>query len=231
MNHFALWRYEARRVGRPTLLAPALLTAVVAGGAVLARRPLHAGTVAHALLFAVEMVVPLAAGVSVASLVGRDPAVELQLTVPTGYRRTLLRRSALAAADGCLVAFAVCVALMAGGWWSQLPRTHGALLGQLTWLSATCWLAALGLLAGAALRTPAAAATVVVAPWLAEQLLPAEVQAHHWSRLLYLFATTEGDNADWTANRFTLLGCAVPLLAAGWLLLSRPERLLIGKSE
>lgn len=231
MNLLPLWRYEARRVGRATLLAPALLTAVVAGGALLASHPPRAGTVAHALLFAVEMGVPLATGVGVASLMGRDPALELQLTVPTGYRRTLLRRSALAAGAGCLVAFVVCVVLVAGGWWSRLPRSHGALLGQLTWLSPTCWLAALGLLAGAALRAPAAAAAVVVAPWLAEQLLAPQVQAHPWSRLLYLFATTEGGDADWLANRAALIGCAVPLLAAGWLLLSRPERLLTGESE
>jgi hypothetical protein len=81
------------------------------------------------------------------------------------------------------------------------------------------------------LRAPAAAATVVAAPWLIEQLLPDQVQAHHWSRLLYLFATTQGRDADWTANRFTLVATSMLLIAGAWLLLGRGERLLSGESE
>jgi hypothetical protein len=57
------------------------------------------------------------------------------------------------------------------------------------------------------------------------------VQAHHWSRLLYLFATTEGRDADWAANRFTLIATAMLLIAGAWLLLGRGERLLSGESE
>ncbi|HEY2670635.1 MAG TPA: hypothetical protein VGJ07_09700 [Rugosimonospora sp.] len=231
MNLVALLRYDARRVGRWLLLAPVLLTAAVAaGGALVARSP-HDGTVPHALLFAVEMAIPLAAGVGVASAVGRDPAVELQLTMPVAYRITVFRRCALTAAASCLVAIAVCGALVVTGWWARWPRTHGVLLGQLTWVAPVCWLAGLGLAAGAALRSPAAAAAVAAAPWLADQVLPDQVQAHHWSRLLYLFATTEGRDADWEPNRLVLLGSSVALVTVAWILLGRPERLLGGEAE
>jgi hypothetical protein len=226
-----LWRYEARRAGRATLLAPLLVTAAMAGGGALAARSSGSDTVPHTLLFALEMAIPLIAGVSAASLVGRDPAVELQLTLPTPYRGTLLRRCVAIVAASCVLAIGVSGALMASGWWARWPRTHGILLGQLTWAAPVCSLAGLGLLAGAVLRAPAAAATVVAAPWLIEQLLPDQVQAHHWSRLLYLFATTQGRDADWTANRFTLLATSMLLIAGAWLLLGRGERLLFGESE
>jgi hypothetical protein len=231
MRFFDRWRYEARRVGRATLLAPWLVTAVLAAGGALAARTVGNGAVPRTLLFAVEMAVPLVAGVSVASLVGRDPAVELQLAMPAGYRGTLLRRWTVTVAASALLAAGLCSGLMASGWWARWPRTHGVLLGQLTWAAPVCWLAGLGLLAGAVLRAPAAAATVVTAPWLLEQLLPDRLQAYHWSRLLYLFATTGGRDADWGANRFALLASAVLLAAGAWLLLGRTERLLGGESE
>jgi len=230
MRFFDRWRYEARRAGRATLLAPWLVTALLAAGATLAARTAGNGAIPRTLLSAVEMAIPLVVGVSAASLVGRDPAVELQLAMPAGYRGTLLRRWAVTVAASALLAAGLCGGLMASGWWARWPRTHGVLLGQLTWAAPVCWLAGLGLLAGAVLRGPAAAATVVTAPWLLEQLLPDQLQAHQWSRLLYLFATTGGRDADWGPNRFVLLASSVPLAAGAWLLLGQTQRLLGGET-
>jgi hypothetical protein len=231
MSRFDRWRHEARRVRPAALLAPWLVTAALAAGAALVARTAGAAAVARTLLFVVEVAIPLVAGVCVACLIGRDPAVELHLALPAGYRATLSRRCALTVAASALVAAGLSGGLIASGWWASWPRTHGALLGQLTWAAPLCWLTALGLLAAAVLRAPAAAATAVTAPWLLEQLLPGQVQAHHWSRLLYLFATTAGRDGDWVPNRFVLLTTAALLAAGAWLLLGRTERLLAGEPE
>ncbi len=199
------WR-EARQVGPATLLAPALLTAVVAGGAAL-----NGGALAKPLLFAVEMGVPLAAGISTAALLARHPAVELHLTLPTRYRTVLLCRGA---------AISVAAGLAAAGSWPLLPRTHGALLGQLTWLAPLCLLVSLGLFAAAVLRFPAGATAVVVAPWLLELVLPGRIPS-----VVNLFATSMGGD-DWMANRLTLIAASLPLALTGWLVLARTERLL-----
>jgi hypothetical protein len=231
MRFFDRWWHETRRVGRAMLLASCLAAGVLAAGAALSAPTGPASAVAPAMLYAVEMAMPLVAGVTAACVVGRDPAVELHLTLPAGYRGTLMRRWTVAMTASALPAAAICAALMASGWWARWPRTHGVLLGQLTWGSPLACLSGLGLLAAAVLRSPGAAATVVLTPWLLEQLLPDQVGAHRWSRMLYLFATTGGNGAEWMTNRLILLATAVVLAAAAWLLLGRGARLLGGDSE
>ena len=56
----------------------------------------------------VEGVLPLGTAIAVARLLGADPALELQLSYPAAYRRTLLRRAALVA--GWSAAFAAVTA-------------------------------------------------------------------------------------------------------------------------
>jgi hypothetical protein len=231
MSRVDRWRYEARRAGPATLFAPWVVTAAMAAGVALVARTAGAAGVARTLLYAVEVAIPLVAGVGAACLVGRDPVLELHLTLPAGYRGTVSRRWTLTVAASALLATGLTGGLVASGWWASWPRTHGVLLGQLTWAAPLCWLTALGLLAAAVLRAPAAAATAVTAPWLVEQLLPDQVQAHRWSRLLYLFATTGGRDADWAPNRLVLLATAALLAAGAWQLLGRTERLLDGEPE
>src|SRR4051794_12922688 len=121
-----LWRHEVRRAGGAALLAPAFAAAV--GGVVIVaagRSGGNARTVPDGLGYILEMAVPLAVGVAVTTLVGRDPAVELQLTLPVGYRATLLRRAAATLGGALVVAVAVDAVLRAG-WAPQ----RGALVGQ-----------------------------------------------------------------------------------------------------
>src|SRR5690349_19485785 len=87
----SLWRYEVRRAGPAALLGPPIAVAVGIAAALANPQP-DDQTTARILLGALEMAIPLAAGVACASLIGRDPAVELQLTAPTPYRVTVLRR-------------------------------------------------------------------------------------------------------------------------------------------
>ncbi|GAA4470474.1 hypothetical protein GCM10023170_087330 [Phytohabitans houttuyneae] len=221
-----------RRAGWTALLTPPVATAALVLIALIDAGTATDRATARNLLAALEMAMPLAAGVGAASLVGRDPAVELQLTMPTAYRSTLLRRLAVTFGWAGLLAVLVVAGLVATGWWERWPASHGPLLGQLVWLAPTLALGGLGFLAGAAFRSPAAAGGIVATCWIVQQVFPGLVQDSAWARLLYLFATTRGaDPAAWTANRLTLVAIALVLGALGWLLLGRTERLLAGEAE
>ncbi|WP_406318779.1 hypothetical protein OHA77_15315 [Streptosporangium sp. NBC_01639] len=233
MRPLGLWSHEIRRAGPTALLAPpvlVLLIALLAGfGTRLGSRE---GNTAWFLMTAMETGVPLVAGLAAASLVGRDRAVELQLTLPTGYRSTLLRRLVVTVGWTALCALAASALLIATGWWEVLPGAPGGLTGQLTWLSPTLWLAALGLLAAVALRNTAAATSLIAFLWVLEQVLSSAMQESTAPRLLHLFATTRGTApGDWLPNRLTLLATALLLAAAAWPLLGNAERILGGETE
>jgi len=225
-----LWRYEARRAGWVALLGPPIAVALGVAAALANPEPSDA-TTARILLGALEMAVPLAAGVACASLVGRDPAVELQLTAPTRYRVTLLRRMAVTLSWAAAVAVTTAVVLIATGWWHRWPANHGVVAGQLTWVAPTLGLSGLGFAAAAVFRSPAAAGALVTTLWAIQQFFAGLAQQHLPGRLLYLFATTRGAApGDWVANRLTLLGAAAGLIALGLVVLGRSER-LIGEED
>jgi len=230
MRPLILWRYEVRRAGWANLLGPP--GAVAAGiGAALANPQPGDTTTARILLGALEMAIPLTAGVACASLVGRDPAVELQLTAPTPYRATLLRRMAVTLAWTATVAGLTAAVLIATGWWARWPANHGAIAGQLTWVAPTLGLSGVGFAAAAVFRSPAAAGALVTTLWAIQQVFGDVAQQHRPGRLLYLFATTRGAApGDWTANRLSLLGAGVALVAVALLVLGRTER-LIGEED
>lgn len=225
-----LWRHEIRRAGWTALLAPPLAIGAIVAVAVLSAEGEE--NTARTLFAALEMAAPLAAGVGAASLVGRDTAAELLLTTPTSYRAILLRRLAVTVGWTALVAVLLAGTLLASGWWERWPGNHGAVTGQLIWIAPTLGLGALGFLSAVAFRGPAAAGGVVAICWIFQQLFAGAVQQHHWSRLLYLFASTRGTvPADWAANRITLIVLAAVLTAGAWLLLGRNERLLLAVAE
>jgi hypothetical protein len=234
MRPLSLWRHEVRRAGWAALLPPLVaavgLGAVAVDGATRLDQPDSAtALVLHSLL---EVALPLAAGMVAANLVGRDPAIELQLTLPTPYRSTILRRLVVTVGWVAVIALTVATFMVAGGWWHRWPEAHPALAGQLTWLAPTLCLCGLGLLAGALSGSPAVASIVVATLWIFEYAAVGPLQEHRWSRLLYLFATTRGTlDRDWTANRLTLVAAGVAMTAAGWLLLRRPSRLLTKEAE
>ncbi|MFG1605103.1 hypothetical protein [Actinoplanes sp. NPDC049265] len=214
MRPLALWRHEIRRAGWAPLLAPPLLAAGLVA-ITWAEHPMRN------LFVFLELGVPLVAGLGAASLIGRDPAAELQLTMPMRYRSTLLRRLAVVAGWSGLVAVLISSLLILTGRW---PAGHGPIVGQLVWLAPGLWLTAFGLLAGVLLRGPAAASGLVAVLWLVEQLFGAVVQEHGWSRAVYLFATTQGTvPAEWAGNRITLIATALGLGGGAFMLLGRAE--------
>jgi hypothetical protein len=226
-----LWRYEARRAGWAALLGPPIAVAVGVAAALVNPLPGDAST-ARILLGALEMAVPLAAGIGCASLVGRDPAVELQLAAPTAYRVTLLRRMAVTLGWAAVVAGLTAVVLIATGWWARWPANHGPIAGQLTWVAPTVGLGAVGFAAGAVFRSPAAAGALVTTLWAIQQFFADLAQQHLPGRLLYLFATTRGAvPGDWTENRLALLGAGATLIALALVVLARSERLIAEEDE
>jgi hypothetical protein len=234
MRPLSLWRHELRRAGWAALLAPPVAAGTVLLVAVDGAARLHQPSrdTAHLLQSLLEMALPLAAGVGAASLVGRDPAVELQLTLPIAYRTTILRRLVVTTGWVAAIALAVAAAMVASGWWHRWPAAHAPLAGQLTWLAPTLCLSGLGLLAGALSGSPATATSVVATLWVFQQAAAGVLQEHRWSRPLYLFATTRGTvEGGWTANRLTLLAAGAAMISAGWLLLRRPGRLLTKEVE
>jgi hypothetical protein len=234
MRPLSLWRHEVRRAGWTGLLVPPLTAVVLLGVAVdgAARLGYPSRGTALVLHSMLEMALPLAAGVGAASLVGRDPAIELHLTMPTTYRSTILRRLVVSAGWAAVIALTTAVAMVASGWWHRWPAAHPALAGQLTWLAPILCLTGLGLLAGALSASPALATSAVVAVWFVDLAAGGLLREHRWSRLSYLFATTRGPvGEDWTANRLTLVAAGVAMVSAGWLALRRPSRLLTKEAE
>nr|MDT0659173.1 hypothetical protein [Micromonospora sp. DSM 115978] len=230
MRPLTLWRYELRRAGWAALLGPPI--AVALGVAAALANPLPGQTsTARILLGALEMAIPLGAAVACASLVGRDPAAELQLAAATPYRVTLLRRVVVTLGWTAAVAVLMATVLIVTGWWARWPANHGILLGQLTWVAPTLGLSGLGFAAGAVFRSPATAGALVTTVWAIQQFAADLAQQHRPGRLLYLFATTRGAAPqDWTANRLVLLGVGAALIALALLVLGRSER-LIGEED
>ncbi|HEX6352920.1 hypothetical protein [Actinophytocola sp.] len=229
----ALWRHEARRAGWTALLAP---PSVLVLGTIAATIQFGAAendiSIARTLLGTLEMLLPLAAGVGAASLIGHDPVAELAASCRTGYPATLLRRLTVSLAWITVLAVLASAALAATGWWERWPAAHAPLPGQLTWLSPVLFLAALGFLAGALLRNPGAAAGIVAVVWLTQQVLNSLMLSSPATRMLNLFATTRGGAPeDWTANRLVLLGAAVGLFLLAWVVLTTSEAIFSGEGS
>jgi hypothetical protein len=234
MRPLSLWCHEVRRAGWAALLTPPVLAVLVLGiaidGAVRLDQPSR--DTARILQSLLEMALPLAAGVGAGSLVGRDAAIELQLTMPTAYRATIVRRLVVTAGWVTAIALAAGAAMVASGWWHRWPAAQSALAGQLTWLAPTVFLAGLGLLVGALSSSPALATSVVAAVWVFQQAAAVPMQENRWTRPFYLFATTRGAaDQDWAGNRLALLAAGAAMTLIGWLLLRRPIGLLTKEAE
>ncbi|MFW5417286.1 hypothetical protein J0910_11800 [Nocardiopsis sp. CNT-189] len=105
----SVWVYEAGRAGPAAIAAPAgiaVLIAAATAGAGIDWGPLG--------VWGANAVVALAAGMAAVAAVGREHALELQLTLPVSYRVTVLRRLVPVAA-AALVGGAVAAAAVAAG--------------------------------------------------------------------------------------------------------------------
>lgn len=223
-----MWRHEMKRTGWAAAMAP---LAVVAAAHLLALGVAQRDDRARMFSYTLEMALPLVAGIAAASLVGRDPGLELQLTVPTDYRLTLGRRLLVICSCAGLVCGLLAVAVNATGLWYRWPADPGPWVGQLLWLAPMLWLAGFGFLAASLFGQAAPAVAVVSMAWGLETFV-GPLLATSWFRLWYLFATSRGGAPeDWAANRVGLMVGTVVMVAAGWLLLADTERLIRSAAE
>lgn len=221
------WGYEGRRLGPMGLAMPPLVLALFVGGAgLMAAGGEPSRRIGRLLVAGLELGLPLAAGFVAATLVSHDVAVEVQLTLPTRYRATLIRRLALLTGWTGAIAVAASVAMLAGGLW-VVPGSF--LLGQLAWFAPLVWFVAVGAALALLFRGRAASAGILAGVWVVQNLFAGIFAEARWGQPWFLFATTHVPGADfWLANRLALIGAAGLLVCGAWWLLHGEEALLMG---
>src|SRR5258708_20650411 len=196
---------------------------------------------ARTLSASLEIILPLAAGLVVATITSQDPAIELQLSMPRSYDRTALDRLTIIAGWTIVIALLSSITIFAlklafvpqpsQSW----PTPLQFLTGQLTWIAPLLWLVAIGLCLALLLRSRAASGALLGGIWIVEIILKDYFAATTWLHPVFLFPTTllplvgplpQAILNSWLTNRFELIGTAIVLLLLGCLLLRNPERLL-----
>lgn len=229
-------RYELRILGKWVLLITLLVMGSFALLVVilLALRVDHL-RIAQVLTGSLEMVLPLVAGLLVATITGHDTAIELHLTLSSKYRFTLLLRL------GLIIGWIACVALFSSvfiyhlRFWrvpaqvSSLQVLPQFLVGELTWIAPLFWFVTLGCFLALLIRSRSASSAVLGGIWIVETIFYGYFALIAWLRPVFLFATTLAPGIDfWLANRLELLGIALAFLGLSWLLLYNTEALLQG---
>jgi hypothetical protein len=225
----ALARYELRGLGRVGLAMPAGVLLGFAGLAGLMRLLGAADQqIARVLVAALEVGLPLAAGMVAAGIATGDPAIALQLALRTRYRVTLARRLVLLVVWTALWGFAWTTSLhLVGLWGHWVPESF--LVGQLVWLAPLVWLASAGAALALLFGSRAAAGAILGGLWAGEHVFRGLFLTTEWLRWAFLFATTYAPGTDfWLPNRVALIATALALGVSAWLLSSNTERLARG---
>jgi hypothetical protein len=237
--------YELRLMGRRVILTPIL---VMVGFGVFAVLLTYLHVIPARFLSAgLEMILPLMAGVVVATITSQDPAIELQLTLPKKYHLTAMGRLILITAWAAVIALlsGIVIAVLNLAYMPQTSHPLSApwqfLIGQLTWIAPLLWFVAFGLCLAMLIRSRAASAALLSGIWIAETLFKNYFAETTWLRPVFLFPTTlealgggplpQSIYSAWLTNRCEVIGTALLLLPLGWLLLRNPEGLLKGSSE
>ncbi len=224
-------RYEIRLLGKPVVLTPVLV--IIGFALLLAIVNRDVTIVARSMSGSLEVLLPVAAGVVVATIVTYDRAVELQLTMPRKYHRTASVRFFLILLWSAIVSLLTSLLLYLFNYrrlpaqivhWSQ-PWQF--LTWQLTWLSSTLWLVAFGLVLSLLIRSRSAGGALLCVFAVAELLFHDTMNQEVIYHPIYLFPLTFSPDAGyWLLNRFELLGIAAVFFILAWFLLRVPERLL-----
>ncbi|MDQ1293725.1 MAG: hypothetical protein QG608_1606 [Actinomycetota bacterium] len=171
-----VWGYERRRVGRAGLAAPVVACAgvcLLAGAAHLMYGGVSTG---FGLLRLIDTLVPVAAGLAMATGTGQECALELQLSLATAFPTTLARRFTVLLAvilATCVVSVGVMTAL---GQWHH-PATSVVRVGVL--LAPAVFLGGVGAWSTLRLRGAAAGSLAVITAWLV-LILAVERVVHDW---------------------------------------------------
>ena len=225
----ALALYELRRLGAAGLATPPLVLLLFGGMAGLSGLLGAADAqVARLLVAALELGLPLAAGVVAASVAADDPARDLQLALKTSYRTTLARRLGVLVAWASLWALACSFGLRVTGFW-ELWVPEPLLSGMLVWAAPLLWFVAAGAALALLLGGRNTSGALLGGLWAFENLFRETFLLREWLRLEFLFATTYAPGAGfWLANRLALAATALLLELGAWTLASRTESLSKG---
>ncbi len=223
------WRYEVRLCGWRTVLGPLLALAALAVFAVLISFS-AAREVNPILSFGLDLL-PLVAGIAAASAVSGDGLVELQLSLPTSFRFTVVRRLVVALGWPILLTLigTLGLSLTQRLVW-PVAATGYTPLDVLIWLPPLLWLAGCGAAVTLGLRNIAAATGAVGLLWMLEEIAAGFFAQSPWGRLVWLFFRyADGLDGTWYLNRLVLIVSAIALLALAVWLLGRSEHLLGGE--
>lgn len=168
--YLELWRYEARRCGAAALSLPLLAAALVAAASLTARSvgAADSETIGFGIVRLITTLLPVAAGLGIAAALGRERAIELQLSVPTPYRTTVLRRIAAVAAVVVLASAVAIIEAALLGYWSH-PAT--GVLALIVPLGPALMLVGMGAWSQVMLQSTAGASAVVLGAWLFQLLI------------------------------------------------------------
>jgi hypothetical protein len=170
----------------------------------------------------IEGAVPLVAGIGAAWITSQDSALELQLSLPVPYRRTIWRRMALFLIWSALIEV-LAVIVMVASWPWMLP-TDSPVEYLLVWLAPLLWFTAWGAGLALALRNRVASVALLGVVWVAELLFHETLATQGWTQAIFVFATMfDASTSFWGTNRAELLGTAVLLLFAIWWYLGNSE--------
>jgi hypothetical protein len=243
---FARLYYETKLMGKRVVLVPLLIMV----GATLIALFIHNAhnDPARFLLAIPEMLLPLAAGVIIGTVIAIDPALELQLTVPRKYHLTGLLRISL---------IFLCIACSAFVFMNGTNVLHLLYLPTFTvnWSPIACFLlvqmiwfpplfacAFIGFCFALVMQSRTAGGALLGCIWVAEIMFKNLIWLVPWLRPFFLFPSTlvayPLTNIPYAlylsqglATRLELLGIALVLLLCGWLLLRNTERMLKGATE
>jgi hypothetical protein len=178
--------------------------------------------IANMTLAGIEGAVPLVAGIGAAWVATQDSALELQLSLPVPYRRTVWRRLALFLIWSALIE-ALSVTAVAVFWPWMFPTGSPAEY-LLAWLAPLLWFTAWGAGLALALRNRVASVALLGVVWVIELLFHTTLAANGWTRAVFFYATMFDAGAPfWATNRVELLGTAVLLFFAVWWYLGNSE--------
>jgi hypothetical protein len=168
------FRYELKLMGKRVILTPIL---VMLGFAFFALLLYYLKIDPDRFLSAgLEMILPLMAGVVVATITTSDPALELHLTLPKKYHLTAMRRLTMIAVWIAIVALLSSVVLLVLHL-AYIPQDTPAfsapvqfLIGQLTWVATLLWFVAVGLCLALVTRSRTASAAILSGIWIVETI-------------------------------------------------------------
>lgn len=232
-------RYEVQVMGRRVIATPIIIMlGVILSLAALHFFKLHSSrsTDTDFLTASVEMLLPLAAAVVVATVVTQDAALELHLTLPTPYRQTALRRVALVLGWTACMALIATTCIFATHRWRVPSQVHAWnapqmwLAAQLVWLAPLLWLSGVSLVVTLLLRNPIASVSLLGGIWIIETFA-VNFFTVAWLHPFFLFPTTFTPWVDfWLTNRWELVAMGVIFFPLGWRLLRNDEALLHSNS-